>query len=63
MNQALVYNVSKECTDGNMNLWVIPLSFGNVGLKLSCKLFCASGFEYTLTLGDVKGPVLFKGTS
>lgn len=50
--------MEKECTDGMMNSWVLPLSFGRVVLRLTNKLLSKSGFQYTLTLGD--GMVLFK---
>lgn len=61
VNQVLVYSVEKECTDGMMNSWVLPLSFGRVVLRLTNKLLSKSGFQYTLTLGD--DMVLFKTKS
>lgn len=60
-NGALMYSVKKECTDGNMNSWVLPLPFGRAVLRLTSKLFSSSGFEYSLTLGD-GGHVLYKST-
>lgn len=64
INRALVYGVKKECTDGNMNSWVLPLPFGRPVLRLTSKLFSSSGFEYSLTLGgdDKKTSVLYKST-
>ena len=61
VNQSLVYSVKKECTDGNMNSWVIPMPFGRLVLTLTSKLFSHSGFVYRLTLGD--SAVLYKSTS
>ncbi|CAM9699376.1 unnamed protein product, partial [Hapterophycus canaliculatus] len=64
VNGTLVYNVKKECTDGNMNSWVLPLPFGRAVLRLTSKLFSSSGFEYWLALGkDGSGSVLYRGTS
>lgn len=62
LNRALVYSVKKECTDGNMNSWVLPLPFGRPVLRLTSKLFSSSGFEYSLTFGDDKSSVLYKST-
>lgn len=59
LNRALVYSVEKECTDGNLNSWVLPLPFGRAVLRLTSKFFSSSGFEYSLTLGD-GGPGLYK---
>ena len=56
-----MYSVKKECTDGNMNSWVIPMPFGRLVLTLTSKLFSHSGFVYRLTLGD--SAVLYKSTS
>lgn len=61
VNRALVYTVKKECTDGNMNSWVVKLSFGSVVLSLISKLFSSSGFEYALTFGG-DGTQLYKST-
>lgn len=58
-NHRLVYSVKKECSDGNLNSWVIPLPFGRVVLKLTNKFFSLNGFEYLMTLHD-GGSVLFK---
>eukprot|EP00903_Cladosiphon_okamuranus_P020339 g18660.t1 len=62
INRALVYSVKKECTDGNMNSWVLPLPFGRAVLRLTSKLFSSSGFEYSLALGDGKSSFLYKST-
>eukprot|EP00904_Undaria_pinnatifida_P011285 jgi/Undpi1/7287/HiC_scaffold_22.g09760.m1 len=59
VNQALVYTVEKQCTDGNNNSWVIPMPFGRVALSLTSKLFSHSGFVYKMTFGDV---VLYRST-
>lgn len=60
VNQRLVYSVKKECTDGNMNCWSLRLSFGRVNLQLTAKLISASGFEYTMRLGNRKGVILYR---
>ncbi|CAM9682641.1 unnamed protein product [Scytosiphon promiscuus] len=63
VNRRLVYDVRRECTDGSMNSWVLPLPFGRAVLRLTSKLFSSSGFEYCLTLGkDGGGRVLYKST-
>lgn len=73
VNRALAYSVKKECTDGNLNSWVIPLPFGRAVLRLTSKLFASSGFEYVMTLdnddrgdgggvGGGGGTVLYKST-
>ncbi|CAM9402439.1 unnamed protein product [Ectocarpus sp. 4 AP-2014] len=71
VNRALAYSVKKECTDGNLNSWVIPLPFGRAVLRLTSKLFASSGFEYVMTLdnddrggggGGGCGAVLYRST-
>ncbi|CAM9613825.1 unnamed protein product [Ectocarpus sp. 12 AP-2014] len=74
VNRALAYSVKKECTDGNLNSWVIPLPFGRAVLRLTSKLFASSGFEYVMTFdnddrggrggggGRGCGTVLYKST-
>ncbi|CBJ30309.1 hypothetical protein Esi_0185_0037 [Ectocarpus siliculosus] len=73
VNRALAYSVKKECTDGNLNSWVIPLPFGRAVLRLTSKLFASSGFEYVMTLDNHdrggggggrggRGTVLYKST-
>ncbi len=63
VNRKLVYSIKKDCTDGNLDTYVLSLPFGKTVLMLTAKLFSSSGFMYTLTLGVGKGgAVLYKSS-